>query len=75
MCFDNSFSKFSEKMVFFEVNINSESSSVRGSNEWENMAITESMGEYKMEDIRVRKKIKELCMCFRSSERQFRKNI
>ncbi|KAK5913940.1 hypothetical protein CgunFtcFv8_008422 [Champsocephalus gunnari] len=52
LCFDNSFSKLSEKMVFFEVNINSESSSVGGSNEWENMAITESMGEYNMEDIR-----------------------
>ncbi|KAJ4931852.1 hypothetical protein JOQ06_010291 [Pogonophryne albipinna] len=52
LCFDNSFSKLSEKMVFFEVNINSESSSVGGSNEWESMAITESMGEYNMEDIR-----------------------
>ncbi|KAK5856171.1 hypothetical protein PBY51_007787 [Eleginops maclovinus] len=52
LCFDNSFSKLSEKMVFFEVNINSEIGSDGGLNEWENVAIKESMVEYKLEDIR-----------------------
>lgn len=52
LCFDNSFSKLSEKMVFFEVVINSQRSST-GQNEWADMAATEmSMVDYKLEDIR-----------------------
>ncbi|XP_023260132.1 transmembrane emp24 domain-containing protein 1-like [Seriola lalandi dorsalis] len=54
LCFDNSFSKLSEKMVFFEVIINSQSSTGRGREEWADMAATESMAEYKLEDIRAR---------------------
>ncbi|XP_040918700.1 transmembrane emp24 domain-containing protein 1a isoform X1 [Toxotes jaculatrix] len=54
LCFDNSFSKLSEKMVFFEVTINSQSSAGRGREEWANVATTESMVEYKLEDIRTR---------------------
>uniref|UniRef100_A0A3B4UR61 Transmembrane p24 trafficking protein 1a n=1 Tax=Seriola dumerili TaxID=41447 RepID=A0A3B4UR61_SERDU len=54
LCFDNSFSKLSEKMVFFEVIINSQSSTGRGREEWADMAATEGMAEYKLEDIRAR---------------------
>lgn len=52
LCFDNSFSKLSEKMVFFEVIINSQSSA--GQDEWADIAMPESMVDYKLEDIRVR---------------------
>lgn len=54
LCFDNSFSKLSEKMVFFGVNINSQGSADRGQNEWVDVAMTESLVEYKLEHIRVR---------------------
>ncbi|XP_068193312.1 transmembrane emp24 domain-containing protein 1a [Antennarius striatus] len=50
LCFDNSFSKLSEKMVFFEVIMNSQSR--LGGDEWEDMASTESLVEYQLEDIR-----------------------
>lgn len=54
LCFDNSFSKLSEKMVFFEVIINSQGSSA-GQSEWADVAMTEiSMVEYKLDDIRAR---------------------
>ncbi|XP_069005047.1 transmembrane emp24 domain-containing protein 1a [Embiotoca jacksoni] len=52
LCFDNSFSKLSEKMVFFEVVINSRSSA--GRDEWGDVATAEIMVEYKLEDIRAR---------------------
>uniref|UniRef100_A0A8C9ZIN7 Transmembrane p24 trafficking protein 1a n=1 Tax=Sander lucioperca TaxID=283035 RepID=A0A8C9ZIN7_SANLU len=45
LCFDNSFSKLSEKMVFFEVIINGQSSAGGGQNEWADVATTESMLE------------------------------
>ncbi|XP_031168424.1 transmembrane emp24 domain-containing protein 1a [Sander lucioperca] len=54
LCFDNSFSKLSEKMVFFEVIINGQSSAGGGQNEWADVATTESMLEYKLEDIKTR---------------------
>lgn len=55
LCFDNSFSKLSEKMVFFQVILNRlSSSSYGGQNEWEAVAAPESLVEYKLEDIRVR---------------------
>lgn len=54
LCFDNSFSKLSEKMVFFEVIINSQSSTGRGRDEWGDVATAESVVEYKVEDIRAR---------------------
>lgn len=53
LCFDNSFSKLSQKMVFFEVIINSQSSAGGGPDEWVDVA-AESLVEYKLEDIRVR---------------------
>uniref|UniRef100_A0A8C2WYJ7 Transmembrane p24 trafficking protein 1a n=1 Tax=Cyclopterus lumpus TaxID=8103 RepID=A0A8C2WYJ7_CYCLU len=53
LCFDNSFSKLSEKMVFFQVIINRQSSrAYGGQNEW--AEVPESLVEYKLEDIRVR---------------------
>lgn len=54
LCFDNSFSKLSQKMVFFEVIINSQSSAGGGRDEWVDVVMTESLVEYKLEDIRVR---------------------
>ncbi|XP_010872663.2 transmembrane emp24 domain-containing protein 1a isoform X2 [Esox lucius] len=48
LCFDNSFSKLSEKMVFFEVIVEGQA----GDEEWADMAEQESMMEYKLEDIR-----------------------
>ncbi|XP_036943952.1 transmembrane emp24 domain-containing protein 1a isoform X2 [Acanthopagrus latus] len=52
LCFDNSFSKLSEKMVFFEVIINSQSSAGGGRDDWADVALEESVVEYKLEDIR-----------------------
>ncbi|XP_042361780.1 transmembrane emp24 domain-containing protein 1-like [Plectropomus leopardus] len=54
LCFDNSFSKISKKVVFFEVTINSQSSTGRGRDEWLDVPSTENMLEYKLEDIRVK---------------------
>lgn len=41
-------------MVFFEVIINSQSSTGRGRDEWGDVATAESVVEYKVEDIRAR---------------------
>ena len=57
LCFDNSFSKLSEKMVFFVVAINSQSNTGGGRDEWADITVTESMVEYQLDDIRVRWKI------------------
>lgn len=54
LCFDNSFSKLSEKMVFFGVIINSQSSMGGGAEEWVDVAMTDSVVEYKLEDVRMR---------------------
>uniref|UniRef100_A0A8C9ZNN9 Transmembrane p24 trafficking protein 1a n=1 Tax=Sander lucioperca TaxID=283035 RepID=A0A8C9ZNN9_SANLU len=69
LCFDNSFSKLSEKMVFFEVIINGQSSAGGGQNEWADVATTESMLEYKLEDIKV-KHLNYLMSFFLTSHRQ-----
>ncbi|XP_031683881.1 uncharacterized protein LOC109880116 isoform X1 [Oncorhynchus kisutch] len=55
LCFDNSFSKLSEKMVFFEVIVEGQPGDTWGDEEWADMAEPESMVEYKLEDIRVRR--------------------
>ncbi|XP_042172537.1 transmembrane emp24 domain-containing protein 1 [Oncorhynchus tshawytscha] len=52
LCFDNSFSKLSEKMVFFEVIVEGQPGDTWGDEEWADMAKPESMVEYKLEDIR-----------------------
>ncbi len=54
LCFDNSFSKLSEKMVFFEVIINSQSSARGSPEEWVD---DQSVVEYKLADIRVRENL------------------
>ncbi|KAM9313881.1 transmembrane emp24 domain-containing protein 1b isoform 2-T2 [Pholidichthys leucotaenia] len=53
ICFDNSFSRFSEKMVFFEIIIDGQVGDVGGDEEW--AGLEEPAGnllEYKLEDIR-----------------------
>nr|XP_046270646.1 transmembrane emp24 domain-containing protein 1-like [Scatophagus argus] len=54
LCFDNSFSKLSVKIVFFKVILNSRSSAGGGRDEWADMATTDSMVDYKLKDIRAR---------------------
>uniref|UniRef100_A0A8C6PYI8 Transmembrane p24 trafficking protein 1a n=1 Tax=Nothobranchius furzeri TaxID=105023 RepID=A0A8C6PYI8_NOTFU len=54
LCFDNSFSKLSEKMVFFEVIINSRSHVGGDGDEWVNTVVSDSVVEYKLEEIRTR---------------------
>lgn len=49
ICFDNSFSHMSLKMVYFEVVLNSQS--IAG-NEWDEVAKEDSLLEYKLQDIR-----------------------
>lgn len=53
ICFDNSFSRFSEKMVFFEVILEAPASDDGGDDEWAGLGEPESLLEYKLEDIRV----------------------
>uniref|UniRef100_A0A3Q3WD42 GOLD domain-containing protein n=1 Tax=Mola mola TaxID=94237 RepID=A0A3Q3WD42_MOLML len=52
LCFDNSFSKLSEKMVFFRVIIDGKSSSGGGQDEWLDVDMPAGSVEYKLEDIR-----------------------
>ena len=54
LCFDNSFSTRSEKMVFFEVIVDSQGDRGREDEAWGEVDATDSLAEYKMEDIRVR---------------------
>lgn len=54
LCFDNSFSKLSEKMVFFDVIIDGQSGNDGGHEEWADVDTPDSMVDYKLEDIRVR---------------------
>ncbi|XP_028679446.1 transmembrane emp24 domain-containing protein 1-like [Erpetoichthys calabaricus] len=49
LCFDNTFSKFSEKMVFFEVIFDSPQ---EGQDDWSQMVPPEELLDYKLEDIR-----------------------
>lgn len=56
ICFDNSFSRFSEKMVFFEIIIEGQGGDVGGDDEWTGLEEPDgSLLEYKLEDIRVRR--------------------
>ncbi|XP_049899282.1 transmembrane emp24 domain-containing protein 1b isoform X1 [Epinephelus moara] len=53
ICFDNSFSRFSEKMVFFEIIIEGQGGDVGGDEEWPGLDEPDgSLLEYKLEDIR-----------------------
>ncbi|CAJ1075235.1 transmembrane emp24 domain-containing protein 1-like [Xyrichtys novacula] len=51
-CFDNSFSKLSEKMVFFELTTNNPDIEEGAQVQWVDMDRTDSLLEYKLEDIR-----------------------
>lgn len=51
-------------MVFFDVIINSQSSAGGGQEEWADIALTESVVGYKLEDIRVRGRRKKLLHVF-----------
>lgn len=56
ICFDNSFSRFSEKMVFFEIIVEGQGGDVGGDEEWAGLEEPDgSLLEYKLEDIRVRR--------------------
>ncbi|KAI5623639.1 interleukin 1 receptor-like 1 ligand isoform X1 [Silurus asotus] len=52
ICFDNSFSRFSEKMVFFEVILENAASDTAGEDDWMGLGEPENLLEYKLEDIR-----------------------
>ncbi|XP_036413718.1 transmembrane emp24 domain-containing protein 1b [Colossoma macropomum] len=52
LCFDNSFSRFSEKMVFFEVILESAANDAGADDEWAGLGEPENLLEYKLEDIR-----------------------
>ncbi|XP_069023921.1 transmembrane emp24 domain-containing protein 1b [Embiotoca jacksoni] len=53
ICFDNSFSRFSEKMVFFEIIIEGQGGDTGGDEEWMGMVEPDgSQLDYKLEDIR-----------------------
>ncbi|XP_034398100.1 transmembrane emp24 domain-containing protein 1b [Cyclopterus lumpus] len=53
ICFDNSFSHFSEKMVFFEIIIEGQGGDVGGDEEWPGLVEPDgSLLEYKLDDIR-----------------------
>ncbi|XP_030635632.1 transmembrane emp24 domain-containing protein 1b [Chanos chanos] len=52
ICFDNSFSRFSEKMVFFEVILDLPANDAGADDEWAGLGEPENLLEYKLEDIR-----------------------
>uniref|UniRef100_A0A8C1ZB80 Transmembrane p24 trafficking protein 1b n=1 Tax=Cyprinus carpio TaxID=7962 RepID=A0A8C1ZB80_CYPCA len=54
ICFDNSFSRFSEKMVFFEVILDSPANDAGADDEWAGLGEPESLLEYKLDDIKAR---------------------
>ncbi|XP_016119636.1 transmembrane emp24 domain-containing protein 1-like [Sinocyclocheilus grahami] len=52
ICFDNNFSRFSEKMVFFEVIMDSPANDGGADDEWAGLGEPESLLEYKLDDIK-----------------------
>lgn len=52
ICFDNTFSRFSEKMVFFEVILDHPSNDAGADDEWAGLGEPESILEYKLDDIK-----------------------
>nr|ACO09006.1 Transmembrane emp24 domain-containing protein 1 precursor [Osmerus mordax] len=53
LCFDNSFSKLSEKMVFFEVILEGQAGAADGGDSWVEMGQPESLVEFKLEYMRL----------------------
>lgn len=58
ICFGNSFSRFSEKMVFFEIIVEGQGGDTAGDEDWTGLEETDGslQLEYKLEDIRVRRR-------------------
>lgn len=54
LCFENKFSKISEKMVFFKVVVNDADQGQYAWDEWMREAMPENLLDYKLQDIRVR---------------------
>ncbi|XP_015243928.1 PREDICTED: transmembrane emp24 domain-containing protein 1 [Cyprinodon variegatus] len=54
LCFDNSFSKMSEKMVFFKVIINSQSETPGVQEDWADFTVSDRMVDYRLKEIRGR---------------------
>ncbi|KAM3864427.1 transmembrane emp24 domain-containing protein 1a [Diretmus argenteus] len=52
LCFDNSFSKLSMKMVFFEVIVDGHDRNDEGREAWADAATAEGLVDYRLEDIR-----------------------
>lgn len=55
ICFDNSFSRISEKRVYVEVIVDGPEENDEGDEDWAALAEPEDSLEYKLEDIRVHK--------------------
>lgn len=56
ICFDNSFSHFSEKMVFFEIIVEGQAGDTAGDEDWAGLGEADgNLLEYKLDDIRVRR--------------------
>lgn len=55
LCFDNKFSKMSEKMVFFKVIVDDADRGQYAWDEWIAEAMPENLLDYKLQDIRVRR--------------------
>lgn len=55
ICFDNSFSRISEKMVYVEVIVDGPEEEDEDDEDWAALAEPEDSLEYKLEDIRVHK--------------------
>ncbi len=55
ICFDNSFSRISEKMVYVEVIVDGPEEDDEDDEDWVALAEPEDSLEYKLEDIRVHK--------------------
>lgn len=54
LCFENKFSKMSEKMVFFKVVVSDADQGQYAWDEWIEQAMPENLLDYKLQDIRVR---------------------
>ncbi|XP_075903948.1 transmembrane emp24 domain-containing protein 1b isoform X2 [Nelusetta ayraudi] len=53
ICFDNSFSRFSEKMVFFEIIVEGQAGDTAGDEEWAGLGEADgNLLDYKLDDIR-----------------------
>uniref|UniRef100_A0A672ZFK1 Transmembrane emp24 domain-containing protein 1-like n=1 Tax=Sphaeramia orbicularis TaxID=375764 RepID=A0A672ZFK1_9TELE len=69
LCFDNSFSKLSEKLVFFGVVLNSPSSRGGGPEQWVDVDLTDSVQvDYSLEDMRNLERTRQVQTLLRAFE-------